>query len=104
MAVNRYRAVDMERSSRFLLEHKPDVMLTHWIEDTHSDHAASTRFVTEALLHCAVAYGLDDVEASRVAFSRSGHVIHMEGLAGGVGWSRNGIRHWCRSGTEDTCD
>jgi LmbE family N-acetylglucosaminyl deacetylase len=68
MAVNRYRPDDVERLSALLLEYKPEIVLTHWIEDTHPDHAASARLVTEALLHYAVAYGLDDVDASRVAF------------------------------------
>jgi LmbE family N-acetylglucosaminyl deacetylase len=68
MAVSRYMPEDSERLSAFLWESKPEVVLTHWIEDTHPDHAASARFVTEALLRYAVAYGLDDVDKSRAFF------------------------------------
>src|SRR2546423_10459999 len=59
---------DVERLTAFLLARPPDLVLTHWLEDTHPDHVASVRLVIEALVHYAVAHGLEDVEASRRAF------------------------------------
>jgi len=66
--VPRYTPADVERLTAFLLARPPDLVLTHWPEDTHPDHVASARLVIEALLHYAVAHGLEDVDASRRAF------------------------------------
>ncbi len=68
MTVNRYTPDDVERVAASLLEYNPDIVLTHWIEDTHPDHAAGAHLVMEALVRYAVVYGLDDVETSRSAF------------------------------------
>ena len=66
--VSRYTPEDVERLTAFLLARPPDLVLTHWLEDTHPDHVASVRLVIEALLHYAVSHGLEDVDASRRAF------------------------------------
>jgi N-acetylglucosamine malate deacetylase 1 len=68
MEVSRYTPADVERLTAFLLACPPDLVLTHWLEDTHPDHVASTRLLIEALVHYAVAHGLEDVDASRRAF------------------------------------
>jgi LmbE family N-acetylglucosaminyl deacetylase len=68
MSVQRYTPEDVERLAAFFLKRPPDIVLTHWQDDTHPDHAASVRLVVEALLRYAVAHGLDDVDASRKAF------------------------------------
>ena len=68
MEVSRYTPEDVERLTAFLLARPPDLVLTHWLEDTHPDHVASVRLVIEALLHYAVSHGLEDVDASRRAF------------------------------------
>jgi N-acetylglucosamine malate deacetylase 1 len=68
MGVSRYAPEDVERLTAFLLARPPDLVLTHWLEDTHPDHVTSARLVIEALVHYAVSHGLEDVEASRRAF------------------------------------
>jgi N-acetylglucosamine malate deacetylase 1 len=68
MAVSRYTPDDVERLAAFLLARPPDIVLTHWQDDTHPDHVASVRLVIEALVRYAVSHGLDDVDASRRAF------------------------------------
>ena len=68
MGVSRYTPADVERLTAFLLARPPDLVLTHWLEDTHPDHVASVRLVIEALVHYAVSHGLEDVDASRRAF------------------------------------
>ncbi len=68
MAIQHYTRHDVERLTTFLLAQRPDIVLTHWPDDTHPDHAAGARLVVDALLGYAVAHGLDDVEASRQAF------------------------------------
>ena len=68
MGVSRYTPEDVERLTAFLLARPPDLVLTHWLEDTHPDHVASVRLVIEALVHYAVSHGLEDVDASRRAF------------------------------------
>ena len=68
MGVSRYTPDDVERLATFLLARPPDIVLTHWQDDTHPDHIASVRLVVEALVRYAVSYGLDDVDASRRAF------------------------------------
>jgi LmbE family N-acetylglucosaminyl deacetylase len=68
MGVSRYTPADVERLTAFLLARPPDLVLTHWLEDPHPDHVASARLVIEALVHYAVAHGLEDVDASRRAF------------------------------------
>jgi LmbE family N-acetylglucosaminyl deacetylase len=68
MAVARYTPEDVERLAALLLARSPDLLLTHWLDDSHPDHAASVRLVVEALLRYAVTHGLDDVDASRRAF------------------------------------
>jgi N-acetylglucosamine malate deacetylase 1 len=68
MAVSRYTPDDVERLAAFLLARPPDIVLTHWQDDTHPDHAASVRLVVEALVRYAVSHGLDNVDASRRAF------------------------------------
>lgn len=68
MTVKYYTIEEVERLAAFLLARSPDIVLTHWLEDTHPDHAAAARLVVDALLRYAVAYGLDDVAASRQAF------------------------------------
>lgn len=70
MAVQYYTPDDAERLAALLVAQPPQVVLTHWPDDTHPDHAACTRLVTDALLHYAVSLGLDDVAASRRAFPR----------------------------------
>jgi LmbE family N-acetylglucosaminyl deacetylase len=70
MGVPRYTPEDVERLAAFLLARPPDIVLTHWLDDTHPDHAASVRLVVDALLRYAVAHGLEDVDASRRAFPR----------------------------------
>src|SRR5262245_22266527 len=67
MGVSRYTPADVERLTAFLLARPPDLVLTHWLEDSHPDHVASVHLVIEALLHYAVAHGLEDVDASRPA-------------------------------------
>ena len=62
----------------------PDLVLTHWLEDTHPDHVASVRLVIEALVHYAVAHGLEDVDASRRAFPQ----VWSCDTYGGLGESR----------------
>ena len=71
MGVARYTPEDVERLAALLLAHPPDIVLTHWPEDTHPDHAASVRLVIDALLRYAVAHGLEDVDASRRAFPQA---------------------------------
>jgi len=68
MKVSRYTPADVERLTAFLLARPPDLVLTHWLEDTHPDHVASARLLIEALVHYAVSHGLEDVDASRRAF------------------------------------
>ncbi len=68
MGVARYTPEDVERLAAFFLAHPPDIVLTHWLDDTHPDHVASARLVVEALLRYAVSHGLEDVDASRRAF------------------------------------
>jgi LmbE family N-acetylglucosaminyl deacetylase len=68
MGVSRYTPDDVERLTGFILEHRPNLVLTHWPDDTHPDHAASVQLVVEALVRYAVAHGLEDVAASRQAF------------------------------------
>jgi N-acetylglucosamine malate deacetylase 1 len=68
MGVSRYTPADVERLTAFLLARPPNLVLTHWLEDPHPDHVASARLVIEALVHYAVAHGLEDVDASRRAF------------------------------------
>jgi LmbE family N-acetylglucosaminyl deacetylase len=68
MGVSRYTPADVERLAAFLLARPPDIVLTHWQDDAHPDHAASVRLVVEALLHYAVTHGLEDVDASRRSF------------------------------------
>jgi LmbE family N-acetylglucosaminyl deacetylase len=70
MGVSRYTPADVERLTAFFLARPPDLVLTHWLEDPHPDHVASVRLVIEVLLHYAVAHGLEDVDASRRAFSQ----------------------------------
>jgi LmbE family N-acetylglucosaminyl deacetylase len=66
--VTRYTPEDVERLASFLLRHPPDIVLTHWQDDSHPDHVASVRLVVDALLRFAVSHGLEDVDASRRAF------------------------------------
>jgi LmbE family N-acetylglucosaminyl deacetylase len=68
MGVARYTPAEVDRLARLLLATPPDIVLTHWIDDAHPDHAASVRLVVDALLRYAVSHGLDDVDASRRAF------------------------------------
>lgn len=68
MGVSRYTPDDVDRLAAWLLASPPDIVLTHWQDDAHPDHAACTRLVVEALLRYAVAHGLEDVDASRRAF------------------------------------
>ena len=68
MGVSRYTPDDVARLVTFLLRQPPNLILTHWLDDSHPDHAASVRLVVEALLHYAVSHGLEDVTASRQAF------------------------------------
>jgi len=68
MGVSRYTPEDVERLTAFLLARPPDLVLTHWLDDTHPDHVASARLLIEPLVHSAVAHGLEDVDASRRAF------------------------------------
>ena len=68
MGVARYTPDDVDRLARHLLATPPDIILAHWMDDAHPDHAASVRLVVDALLRYAVAHGLDDVDASRRAF------------------------------------
>jgi len=68
MGVARYTPQDVERLAAFFLAHPPDIVLTHWLDDTHPDHVASARLVVEALLRYAVSHGLENVDASRRAF------------------------------------
>ena len=68
MGVSRYTVEDVERLAAHLLARPPDIVLTHWLEDTHPDHVASARLVIDALLRYAVSHGLEDVDASRRAF------------------------------------
>ena len=68
MGVSRYTPDDVERLAAFLLARPPDMVLTHWQDDSHPDHAASVRLVVEALVRYAVSHGLEDVDASRRAF------------------------------------
>lgn len=68
MAIGRYTPDDVERLAAFFLANPPDIVLTHWQDDSHPDHAASVRMTIEALLRYAVTHGLDDVDASRQAF------------------------------------
>lgn len=68
MGISRYTPEDVERLATLLLTHPPDLVLTHWLDDSHPDHAASVRLVVEALLRYAVSHGLEDVDASRRAF------------------------------------
>lgn len=68
MGVARYTPDDVERLAAWLLARPPDIVLTHWLDDTHPDHAASVRLVVEALLRYAVTHGLEDVDASRRVF------------------------------------
>lgn len=68
MGVSRYTPQHVERLAAWLLEQPPDVVLTHWQDDSHPDHVASVTLVVEALLRYAVSHGLEDVDASRRAF------------------------------------
>jgi LmbE family N-acetylglucosaminyl deacetylase len=68
MGVARYTPAEVERLAALLLARSPDLILTHWLDDSHPDHAASVRLVVEGLLRYAVSHGLDDVDASRRAF------------------------------------
>ena len=68
MGVPRYTPEDVERLATFLLRHPPDIVLTHWQDDSHPDHIACIRLVVDALLRFAVSHGLEDVDASRRAF------------------------------------
>jgi LmbE family N-acetylglucosaminyl deacetylase len=68
MGVSRYTPDDVERLAAFFLDDPPNIVLTHWLDGAHPDHAASVRLVVEALLRYAVAHGLEDVGASRQAF------------------------------------
>jgi N-acetylglucosamine malate deacetylase 1 len=68
MGVARYTPADVDRLASRLLATPPDIVLTHWVDDAHPDHAASVRLVVDALLRYAVSHGLDDVDASRRAF------------------------------------
>ena len=61
-------AAGAQRLTAFLLARPPDLVLTHWLDDTYPDHVASVRLVVEALVYYAVAHGLEDVAASRRAF------------------------------------
>src|SRR4029453_4176122 len=51
MEVSPYTLGDVERLPAFLLAGPPDLVLTHWLEDTPPDHVASARLVIEALVH-----------------------------------------------------
>jgi LmbE family N-acetylglucosaminyl deacetylase len=68
MGVSRYTLDDVERLATFLLTQPPDVVLTHWQDDSHPDHVATVQLVIEALVRYAVSHGLDDVDASRRVF------------------------------------
>ncbi len=68
MGVNRYTPDDVEGLAQFFLHRPPDLVLTHWEDDSHPDHQACVRLVVEALLRYAVSHGLEDVDASRKAF------------------------------------
>jgi LmbE family N-acetylglucosaminyl deacetylase len=68
MGVSRYTPADVERLAAFLLARPPTIVLTHWQDDAHPDHAASVRLVVEVLLRYAVTHGLEDVDASRRIF------------------------------------
>src|SRR4029434_910421 len=67
MGVSRYTPADVERLTAFLLARPPDIVLTHWLEDTHPDHVASVRLGIEALVHYGVSPGVAEVAARRPA-------------------------------------